>query len=840
MPTTIRHFQDELTIDAALASHLGATQGGDTLVLGGRLVTLAGLSSGFNYVIAADRLTVPAGATFDLVGVNGPGIGIFARELRGAPLMITSAGGDGAPGEPGEPGESGIEHPDDAEEPLPVDDGTGRPRPRGGGGGGRPVRLPGGDGGPGGDGDNGGAGGDITIRYHEADHTPTGSSEGGKGGAAGAPGRGGPGNPPGKRGGRGRPGTDGRPGTVDIAEVPEDEIWTALGAEPLREWAAYRAEVAGYLFRRFDAASQLAALDEVEAALMLNPADADALTIRDRITNRQTPSGLSRDLDIAPDYRSLSANLTAEIAVVQNAFQAYASAVTLESVAESMKTSLGLMEGQLEHRRTEAQADVSLAQQDVRIAEAEVANIDLRIKDLDDQIETIRNERFSIAGVLSDVGSIVGVVAGMATGIGAIVSVAGGLATLQRVADGVDLVQLLKWLKEKPDPNSARSEDIEEIKGLGGGFKDLIEGTNSFISFGKVMGDLENAMSLPGQDAIGKLVKQQILLTREKMVGQLRQRQAIGRVLATQLRVSNLTDELASVRGALANWTADAAALAFAADLLIRAGRELVDLVMEDVFLAQRAREIYQLDRLPGLRFDYGFLHPDVDGVLRPAQRAAATLVSLSGMAIQVLAWDKIYQQLNTAQIGFDVIHPQLSVTIDDPALRQQLAQGNALEFAIELAAVPAKMFELKVNALTLELTGATTAQSANVWVTHAGSWRMNRRSGDGVTDLVLLPRSELFAFSPGAGTLRAKIPANPSPAEPGPPFSFWGRGVASTFALQLAQPSALDLGQLSRVQVIIDCVGYAPQGGGVGNVAAPVPTDVRAVRALDVSPVDG
>jgi len=41
------------------------------------------------------------------------------------------------------------------------------------------------------------------------------------------------------------------------------------------------------------------------------------------------------------------------------------------------------------------------------------------------------------------VGSIVGVIAGMATGAGAIISVAGGLATLQRLADGVDLVQLL-------------------------------------------------------------------------------------------------------------------------------------------------------------------------------------------------------------------------------------------------------------------------------------------------------------------------------------------------------------------------------------------------------------
>lgn len=59
MPKTIRHFQDELTIDPALPGRLGAAEGGDTLVLGGRLITLAALTPSFNYVIAADRLTVP-------------------------------------------------------------------------------------------------------------------------------------------------------------------------------------------------------------------------------------------------------------------------------------------------------------------------------------------------------------------------------------------------------------------------------------------------------------------------------------------------------------------------------------------------------------------------------------------------------------------------------------------------------------------------------------------------------------------------------------------------------------------------------------------------------------
>ena len=531
MPKTIPFFRDTLSVDQGLPGLLQAG-GGDTLVLGARLVTLSRLVSGFNYVIVADELTVPAGAALTVRGIgDGPAISVFARKVLGAPLTITSAGADGANGANGEPGESGIIRPD--------------------GHGGRPEVGPGGDGGDGGDGEAGGSGGKITIRYHAAPLPPTGNAPGGAGGRGGASGPGGLGKPRGKRGRSGRAGNNGRPGVVDILEVEENEVWTQLDAGA-REWAAYRAEVAGYFLRKFDPESQLRAFEEASNALLLNPADPQALAVRDRIANRQTPSGLSRDLDIAPDFRALSANLVAEIAVVQNAFQAYVSVVNLETIAESIRDHLTLMEGQLQNRVVEAQADVSLAQQDVRIAQAEISNIDLQIKDIDDQIDAIREERFSIGGILKDVGSIAGVVAGMATGVGAIVSVAGGLATLQRVTDGVDLVQLLKWLKEKPDPNSRRSEDIEEIKKLGGGFKDLIEGTNSFISFGKVMADLEHAMSLPGQDAIGRLLKQQVLLTRQKMVGQLRARQATARVAAAVLRVGNLENEIQQVRATLA------------------------------------------------------------------------------------------------------------------------------------------------------------------------------------------------------------------------------------------------------------------------------------------------
>jgi hypothetical protein len=797
MPATIRFFRETLRVDQGLISALKANPG-DTLLLAGREVTLLTLLPEFDFVIAADQLVVAPQAATVLTGVPAnpsPSVTVLARSIEGSPLAISAAGMTGANGADGEDGASGIERPE---------------------GGGRPIKLPGGDGQDGGDGGAGGAGGNITIRHASAAHVPTGNAPGGPGGKGGKGGRGGLGAPFGQKGEDGKRGRAGASGAVDIAQVAEEEVWALLEAASAQEWAAFRAEVAGFFFRMFDPGSQLFAFDEARTALILNPADPDAVTVRDRIANRQIPSGLARDLDIAPDFRALSANLAAEIAVVQNSFQAYVSVVSLELIAESIRDSLTLMATQLANRKLEAQADVAIAEQDIRIAQAEIANVQAQIDDLDKQIETIRQNRFSIAGIVSDVASIVTVAYGMATGVGAIVSVAGGLASLQRVTDGIDLRKFLDLLNDEYVKGNPTSEDIKEVKELGGGMKDLIEGTNSFISFTKVIADLDSAMSLPGQDAIGKLLKQQILLVRQQMVGKLRETQARSRVAAAQLRVGHLEDEIGQVQERLDHWSADAAALAQATDLLIRSARDIVDMVMEDVFLAQRAREIYQLDRLADLRFDFGYLHPDADRDLTPAKRASESLTSLSGMAIQVLAWNQIFEQLNTAQIGFDVIHPQLSVAITDPVKLKEFGNGSTLDFSIDMVEVPEKMFELKVNALTLELRGASSAESANIWMTHSGQWSMNRRTDGTVAALLLLPRSELFACPPGVGTLEAKIPANPQPSsEPGPPFSFWGRGVVTTFGLQVAQPSVIDLSQLNAIHLTIDCIGYTPQGGG-------------------------
>ena len=70
MPKTIPFFRDTLSVDQGLPGLL-QPNGGDTLVLGARLVTLSGLAPGFNYVIVADQLTVSAGAALTWLPTTG-------------------------------------------------------------------------------------------------------------------------------------------------------------------------------------------------------------------------------------------------------------------------------------------------------------------------------------------------------------------------------------------------------------------------------------------------------------------------------------------------------------------------------------------------------------------------------------------------------------------------------------------------------------------------------------------------------------------------------------------------------------------------------------------------
>jgi hypothetical protein len=195
-----------------------------------------------------------------------------------------------------------------------------------------------------------------------------------------------------------------------------------------------------------------------------------------------------------------------------------------------------------------------------------------------------------------------------------------------------------------------------------------------------------------------------------------------------------------------------------------------------------------------------------------------------------VLTWNDIFLKLNAAQTGgFDVVHPVVGVSITDEAALAQLREGGGLQFAIPVSATPASIFELKVNSLTIELEGASATSPVILWIEHSGNWQMVRRpilSQPGppeIAEFTLFPHAETFNLNTGQGRLNASIPATPpSSAEPGPPFSFWGRGVIADWRIfPDASATSLDLSQLTAVRMTFNCIGLVSQGSATPPTSA-------------------
>ena len=815
----ILYFRDSLTLDSTLLSQLQNVginpKSDDTLVLGGANCTLTELASGFNYVILADQLTSNPLITLTAEnmgpGLPPPSIGIYANNIV-SPLVAISfpgvKGRDGAAGAKGEDGEIVIIPPD------------------------KPKRLPGGNGGAGENGGNGANGGSVTIRYVTAAVAPTASAPGGQGGTGGAGGAGGAGTPHGKPGHAGRPGSVGAAGAISISQVAAGQVFTGLEADWLVGWSAYRTSVGEYLFRLFDPASQLHALSEFNAAIQLDPNNSSAATLRTRVIQQQTPSGVARDLDMAPDYKDVSAGLLGETQLVLSQFLALQGTETQDEIASATEEQFSLVLNQLSDRLAESQLDLVSANAGVQVANADWQSYDTQISGLKTQMINLQNQPLSLGDIVTTLGSAVGAITGLATGIGAIVSIPAALAASDNPESG--LSKIFNFL--------TTGKSISDAKSIGGDLSDLMKGgTDSITDFTKVY----NELSQSSTDSVVTQLSQQIAtLTLQQMVANLRRQQANDMVVAAQARVTDYAAEVQTATNLLNQWSADQAFLATAVGTMIDVARKLAAYVADDFFIARRALEIYELQDASTAHFDYGRLHPDQDNdlIFHPLQRAQLSLQSVSSLPTEVITWNNIYMSLNESLTsGFDVVHPDIEVTIDDPAAIASLKSGGGLRFSVGIgpyaasATIPDSIYELKVNNLTLELDGASASGAARLWIQHTGHWIMNPRptaanASPASSEFTLFPHLEIFNLATGSAPLTSQIPEQPqSTANPGPPFSFWGRGALADWSLFTdSSIGSLNLANLSSIKLRIGCIGLVTQG-------ATAPTQI-AVRPVPIA----
>jgi len=647
----------------------------------------------------------------------------------------------------------------------------------------------------------GGAGGTVVVSYVQATQPPIVSAPGGNGGPRGSADRGAEGSdlltmPIAV----GRPSACGPNGSATAQVVSGiDQVWDAIPTNQIaRNWAAFRSEVALYNFRCFDPPSLITAIQELQAAMQLDPANTATPLLLKRLVNGQTPSGQCRDVDIAPDYKDLASGLPAEINNVQTAFnEAQVSTITADICANTKV--------QLELEIERAKADQTYAQSDMQISEAGADFYASRVAEIQNQLSALADQQFSIIQIVETVGAVAAAIGSIASGVAAIISIPASLVAIGDVAETSD--SMITLLQQK--------EMGKDLRDLGQGLEGLTKVGQGVINIATVITQIEAASSQDGQGEAGDLLRQLAEATWEQIVATFRASQAQDYINALQQTISGyniaIRDLDSLITGDLFSGTLQ----------LLAQARALANQVSDQMFLADRALEIYELDT-PVVRFDYGYIPPDEEHDYcddsNSHDLAVAALSSFGRLPQDEQTWSSIYKWTDVAQGSFDVVHPNWPVTIiADDAIRNALKPGNALRFSVDIRDLPLDIYEVKVNGLLVDLVGATADESVMLWVEHSGQWSMRRRDNGDVEKFYLLPRREICNLTANASGLSGKIPEmSQSSAEPGPPFSFWGRGVAADWILNLEPETRgsahFDVTNLSKVVVTFMGLAFAPR----------------------------
>jgi hypothetical protein len=400
---------------------------------------------------------------------------------------------------------------------------------------------------------------------------------------------------------------------------------------------------------------------------------------------------------------------------------------------------------QLQDRLTESKDDLAAPNTGLEVANANVQMFQSQLNALLNQVHGLENQSFSVGSLLTTVGDV-------ASAIGSVISTGSVLATAVAKEPAVSTqsasisksdanasdqgggaIVSIPLALAASDPaagtlqvnsvniniNSSNNNNNNQTS-LGKDLSGLMTGTSGIITnFTKVYNDITGSSN---DAAINQVLAQLTSLELQDGTAGLRAQQAQDAVLAAQQRVTDYTNEVSTTSSMVAAWSQDANFLNQAVTQMIAVVQALADKVADDIFIARRALEIYQLEDASSARFDYGWLHPDQDASLKADVTIQGTVLwaqqyvqKIGKMSLDVITWNDIYNALNiTETAGFDVVHPDVEVTIDDPAALASLRSGAGILFSVGIGPDPTSavnadgVYELKVNSLSLELTGAS------------------------------------------------------------------------------------------------------------------------------------
>ena len=850
MAANWKYFRDEIIVnndfnDFINASISGLSQGSTLLIAARSCQHEAGfafkLPAGYNLTLVADTYD-SAGGSIDVSGSSASGAG-----TKGAPGVTQSTDDIGKTGDTGGPGPAGssggtlkLFAKQLVKATLVSNGGTGGPGGPGGLGG-VPARYvdkeqkggfgftgpgAGGDGGTGGAGGNGGAVVVVSVGNSTSPAPVQITSSGGLGGAGGIGGVGAIGNQGktrGKTGASGARGAVGQPGQTSVTQVLEAQyvagVLATLGTDAT-DWAQYRLLVGEYFFRGYHAVTPCdtwrgTALGELTAALELNPGLTQAQTDMNHLLYNRNLLGIARDVDVFPDFDRYESFVSAG-ALLMTSLGAFISndltagvlsaeaGTTLQAQIETMQSSIGIL-----------QQEEQAAALDNQIAGQEKTDADKAVDDLNQQViaakEALDNASISFSDVVGVIGTVVKVVMAIPTGGASLLSFAPDIAALSNALSGDSDAAAAA------STTAVKTNDTSPLVKAAGNLKNLI--TQNFAEVNNLINLTETIVNIgqatSAQEAAYKqLLAKSVAAVHTQLLAGLRSSQTgILQQVAVE-KITQQTTDLQTAQSVLANITANTETFDAAAQAIITTSRSYFETVARFAFYAARALEIYCLADLSAkIRFDYGYVHPDVDQDfaykrLTGAQYAAAYQAAWSNLPT-VMDYRQQYLDYfaNTpADFTRDIYQSQVTDAVTLAAFIQQ----RTLEFDIDLTD-PALTGRAEAKAETVAVAligphGSTTF--VDCLVEHSGVSTQRKVDGTLVTQY-LRPHSTVVQIKFQALT-PADLNANPTadPLTAPRSIAFWGRGVATRWRITISDAN-VDLSGLTEIQVGIGYTAF-------------------------------
>ena len=655
-------------------------------------------------------------------GLGGPGraaptIQLVCERLRDAHLIANGgAGGPGGAGGAGGKGGAGVA-------PGPKVDAL--------------EGTNGGAGGAAGAGGAGGKGGEVHVSYVSADNAQAIglAAHGGAGGTAGARGQGGKGGRdahPGSTGTASHPGAVGAAGRTVSAPVSADDYWsrvtTLLGSQ-VAEWAAYRLKAGEYFYRVFkpsdpepaDQPNLLhVAMQEFEAVLRLQPANVGATRFRNQILNNQNVLGLSRDLDIIPDFNRYNLQ-----------YAAWAN-----SVSEAYGRNLGLMVGSNNLAAIIAQFGVYVDDIGKRIP-VDAADRDAAVI----ATQATQLEQDSVTGLLNginaeiaaakeemshhtiNIGALVATVAEVAGAVASVVAAVptGGASLVALVPDLAVLFTTVSTeggaiFNELFGPSGKELNDLKAAyKRVGKDVEDVYKGIKSTISMvGSVQKLLSGSMADNGK-LVGLLAKA-IQLSHELALAKLHAIQADLTLTARETQYGNDQALLVTAKRQLASLSLDEEVLKNAGHTGFLNTHGYADLLAATAFRAERSVEIYTLKgETAHVSYDNGYVNPDVEQDYAEAEISLADLIARYNASLDAsldpLSLQTDFEDYFAGDAQFDFAPGTVFRSFTDEGILAAFKATRSLSFSINLpyppANPPAEEFEVKIEDVHVALIGA-------------------------------------------------------------------------------------------------------------------------------------